>query len=626
MATPRVYDSGILYPQESAQTLTPEQIQLLGIPSSRYFYYGPGNNPIPTLAFAGVDPRQLSRDIQAWLEPTSSPTVYSQTTVESVDPGIDLINVINGTRVLSSERYRPAYIREFGGLLDETRGFALRADRKFIEQMLKYPFNPKADFIKASSLARDGFRAEIDSYLRERGVLTFTVNDIYRLPESEIFFYLTRFYGPPVEGNLEAETIKRIYRKRANNNNTVALAAAIPEHLSLYRSLTPQFDAYFNAINADPDNPDILQGLGSSSYDRLYANFFDYFRLFTRPRSLPPLTLNTIRQLRANGAGELEDFLRNYTDQEIIHLVGEGVDSARSRTVLLERAARELIETRVFILNPEEAELCNNPESFLTAESFSELSIPFLGRGSLSDGFDCYTIEELHQSFLANQSSDGTFTFADPLHRNVNFRTSDLREFLHALESRRTGTTVPQSVTRLFEQYIARSEAQDSSDYQQIRNLKAWVSQSPQNKELMREFWLAYFRMGMYMRQWRGPGNPYPILAEQTGQEVAPESATGIEISTNVSQQKEVVDRIMGEFPEQISEIIRNLRVLKRNAGRAQQEGTTIIERWNGVITGRYCIRMASGPWAFTGAYYLKQILNEEIPGFDLGSNIQSII
>lgn len=183
---PRVYDSGILYPGRSHLRLTPEQIRLFTIPSSKYFYYGPGGNPIPALAFAGADPDQLSRDIEAWLDPTSAPTVYAQKTEQTVDPGIDLVNVVNGVRVLSSDPYPLAYIREFGELLTAPRESRVQPDYRLIEQILKYPFNPEADFVRASQLAQDPIVREIDEYLREKNIGTLTLHRYLQRRSSSI--------------------------------------------------------------------------------------------------------------------------------------------------------------------------------------------------------------------------------------------------------------------------------------------------------------------------------------------------------------------------------------------------------------------------------------------------------
>jgi len=72
-----------------------------------------------------------------------------------------------------------------------------------------------------------------------------------------------------------------------------------------------------------------------------------------------------------------------------------------------------------------------------------------------------------------------------------------------------------------------------------------------------------------------------------------------------------------------------NFKLFFKNDARSEiaDRGTLLRKIWKNVILeGSYCVRMASAPWAFTGARYLKQILNEDIPGFNLENGISHIV
>jgi len=626
-----IYDSGLIFPSTQSRPASQDAVLAFYIPSSRYWYPALNGASIPYPALTS-DQEQQRRDLSAWLRPVS-PTVYAEESFPSTTPESDLFKIIEGRRVVVTLEQRDRYIRDLTQVLEELRHnpreneqFGLQPRRKLVEQIIDYPFNPAADYIRASQLANDRDTAAMQAYLDEVGVIHFKGSDIAQLDPEDVFFMLTRFYGPPVAGNLETKVNERKYLTRSRNERTRALARAIPEHIATFNILRQEFDLYFNAINDDPDNEAVWTGLGATNKERFYNDFFAYLFLLRRPDNLPPLTLNTIKQLPQGNRQRIIAFLTNYPDSEIVNLVGTRPDQEQHRPAFLNEVAQILTNNRTFLLFPTEANLCNNPESILTLEQFAESRAAFIGRGSLANGFDCYQINELFQSFDNNRADDGTITFRDPLHYEANFRVADLREFRDAVNSGREGLPSSPELTAKFDEYISQAEIQTSSDYQALRRLREWRNESPENRLLMKEYWITYFEMGMYMRQWRGPGHPYPTGSRETGHEHEIGSDIHIQIGQSVGRLKGILDDALARMPDDIAELVRNLTVMKNFEGRSETAGTTIMARYREVITrGTYCIRMASGPWAFTGAYYLKQILNEDIPGYSLDTPIAYI-
>src|SRR5690606_21388483 len=143
-----------------------------------------------------------------------------------------------------------------------------------------------------------------------------------------------------------------------------------------------------------------------------------------------------------------------YTDQDIVHLVGNSIDEENTRVEFLQSAARLLLDTRVFVMQPYEARLCNNAESVYTADLFSELAYPFIGRGSFATGFDCYTVEDLFAPWDLQRDANGDITFIDPLRPASTFRVPELTEFRNALQAGRAGIAIPQDIVRRFDDYI----------------------------------------------------------------------------------------------------------------------------------------------------------------------------
>lgn len=625
-----IFDSRIIYPISYLKPVSTDIVNTLTIPSSRYYYLSNDGHKIPYLASGASE--QVRKDVKAWQASFSS---FNKVYVISIDdastPYEDLFKITRGIMIRVSRDRKRRYFEELKGILeayanyeDVSERFEIPITGKLVKQMINHPFNPSANFITASQLAQYGTNEGINQYLKSRGIFHFTADDLNNLSINDTFFYLTRFYGPPMLGDLESKAIRRKYERNARNVESINIASRIPENIRIYSSFKNQFDAYFNAIVTDPDQEHIWTGLGANNKDRFYNSFFDYLELLGRPNSLPPLTLNTIKQLNANRKETLISFLKKYIDEDIVNLVGS-IDLNFRNDFLLE-AAERLLQTKVFILRPYEAILCNNRESAVMLDEFNELEYPFLGRGSLANGFDCYTLQELIDTFESNRTPNGIINFKDPLHYESTFRVVDLRDFTDTLRTGRGETVLPQEIIDLFDNYVQQAELQKRSDYQQILQLRQWAKEDPANAEIMLNFWTSYFHMGMYMRQWKGPGNPYPVRADETGEEAGRGTATETEIMQNVTQEKIKMNEYMDQMPDTIREIIRGLFVVKRYHGRVEPHGRTIYNLYTEVITrGVYCIRMASGPWAYTGAYYLKQIINKNIPGFNLGANVEYI-
>lgn len=630
------YDSGISYPVLYPLPVDTNIISGFHVPSSRYFYPSlDGQFAIPYIALpipgVTMDPNQLLKDVAAWKADPPGQTIYAIESVQSVDPQIDLIQIIEGKKIQVPADNLNRYLREFGRFLDDMRNypeqerFALAAGRRIIELMLNYPFNRAANFIKASQLAHAPTVQSIQSYLDRIGIIHFRADDIIGLSPGDIFFYLTRFYGPPIDGDLNSQLLERTYLRQANNESTRQLAREIARNFEKFNKFRHEFDLVFSELNRNPNSTEIERVFDTNSRQRFMLQPFSYLELLRNAGNLPLLTLNTIRQLGTTDREQIITLLRRYSDRSIIQLVGTSIQDVPSRSQLLLDAANILISTRVFLLTPFEADLCNNQESITTLNEFRQLDTAYLGRGSFTTGFDCYEIEDLINAFESHRDQNGVYTFVDPLNLSNQFRVRDLMNFREALESGRAGIASNPQLLARFDNYIEIAHLQSQSDFQQIQRLRQWVNESPQNKDIMRNLLLNYFYMGMYMRQWNGPGHPYPITQSQTGRQANATSQLGIQIAENVHRAKLIVEQYISQLPADISEIFWNLRVYLRQNNQIIEKERSIRYRWDEVMNGSYCIRMASAPWGFTGAYYLKQIVNEEIPGFDLGQNIDFV-
>jgi hypothetical protein len=628
----KIFDSGINYPISYPLNVSSDTVNTFHIPSSRYFYYTlDGRNTVPYLA-KNNDPEQTRKDVAAWSSNNYVyPTVYSLHTDDSIDPAIDFVAITEGKRVHLPDdlNARDRRIRSFVLFLSDLEdAFNFPSDRNMIEQMYSHPFNKAADFNQANGLAYTNDVRLIQKYLNERGIVTFKAEDIFNLQPIDKFFYLTRFYGPPQLGNLDTLSTSRKYIKLSSNEVTRRLATQVSVNFNLYQQFQNEFDQFFKTLNINPNYP-IEQHFGTTSAERIYANFFDYLKLLKRPQNLPVLTLNTIRQLNTTNRDQIVKFLSNYLDNQIIGLVGDidRLTNSRTRNALLKSAAQHLITNRTFILFPNEAELCNNKIS-VGGDKFSELGYVFIGKGSISTGFTCYDIlTDLFENFDANTEDDGTITFIDPSSREPrNFTADDLKGFRDAVASGRGGITSDKKLLDKFNSYIRQAEIQESSAYAGIKAFRKFIMEDPQNKNLIRDILMIFFRIGMYMRQWKGPGNPYPIESSETGETVEGTGEAQDFVKQNVERETGTFWNNFIKFPKNFQEIFWNLPAYAKRGNIIEDIGYNIRKLWNDVIQkGGYCVRLASNIWTFSGAYYLKQILNEEIVGFDLGRGVAHI-
>lgn len=633
-----LYDSQILFPLE--RTPPSDAVLTFGIPSSRYYYLSNKNVIIPYPSLS--DPQQTARDVAAWLDESELPKIYSLETVDGSEPDIDFFSVLEGRKVvlnfkddISLQRYLRGFaklFRDFQTLSsDNERHFALNTPitNTFITEFLSYPINKAADFFQAARLVVSKNINDINRYLMNIGIIHFRAENIINLPDKDMFFYLTHFYGPPIPGNLDAQLIKYKYFKRAQNEVTKDIVIQIAENLPTLNRFQREFDAFFDVLNKNSSYP-IEKNFNTSSRVRLFHDFFEYMKLLSPIPNLPTLSLNTIRQLNTINNSRLIEFLSKYSDNVIVGLVGKNIDLSGTRGEFLKSAAQILLRNRNFVLLPQEAELCRNNETIFDADKFSELNHAFIGRGNLANGLDCYDINDLFKTFENNKDSEGTYTFVDPYHQGVNFTVKDLRDFRDAISAGRV--PISRDIIDRFNFYINQYELQERSDYQNLLKLRSWVSLSKENRDLMRKLWKIYFEMGMYMRQWKGPGTPYPLLAKETGEERVVGTKEEIEISLNVTGANASFRNIFDKLPQEIQDIIWKLRIyFLDNEGNIVDKGYTLYKRYHETIElppnheNHFCIRMASGTWTVTGAYFMKQILNEDIEGFDLSTQIEYI-
>lgn len=620
-----------------------EQIAVLHIPS-RNLYLHKGEvhaslvpqdrkRPLFPIPSQEVDnERMFEADVKAWrdpvrsilepvyvdrvIDPSSGETIHELTTKMLNGAGVRFASSALRHRFIDITMDHLIYL--FG-----PDGEELNEDD--IELLLSHPVSPSADPRAAATIAITRSLPEIRDYLNRVGVTHLVPEEFFFLDHEDVFFYLTRFYGPPVYEALEIGVAIREMFRRANNRETRGMVRMIRKRYADYLRNKELFDVYFEAMKDEANHAAVLESVGTSELLRFLNSPLDYIMLIGRSRNLPPLTLVLIREMGITTEASTVDLLNNYTDDEIESLVGKIDEDSRER--FIEEAAVRLLERGFVLLTAEEAKLCSSPESVTSLEEFSEIEEVYFGYGSVATGFDCFTFNDLLLSWRANTDEDGVTHYRSPVNANQVWTSAELEQLKLTLQRGRESLfTAPDFIIDEVSEAVEKAKSQEDGTAAALRLLSAWANRDEANRALLRSVWTTMFELGMYMRQWRGPGTPYPIRAETTGREFAPGTDQELSLATNVTDAKTIYDKLISRLPEEIRTTIESLLVMRLYGDAVERRAVSIKTLYDlTLIEGRECIRMASGLFSFTAAYYLKQTLDDEIPGYDLSHRIEYI-
>jgi hypothetical protein len=603
-----------------------------GIPSCRIFYFSKHLHKIPIFPFIApvegdppqlYDPEQIRQSYAA--HSSKEETFYSlRSTSESEDGSILLTELIQGRT--NPVWHQPRFLRAIKTALQaETRQgtYSGTFSDSDITRMINYPLNPAADLARATRLASNNDPQEIDEYLNEVGIDHFTGADIRNLPVPDKLFWLTRFYGAYNNDYKRIALVQQLFRA-CTNDLSKQFVTNVRNSPNIFNN--PYVPEVVNTINKERSYKPVLDSLGITKQDRFVNSPGDYLPLYLRGTTAP-LTLTRLRTINQD---ELRQLLETYSDKEIVVILGDSDTNTRSEFIA---AAITRASTRgIFPLQFQDAQLCRNSHSTISGREFVQPGDPFIGRGSPADGFYCYDLVDLVETFKSSRDPEGFYSFDDPEEYSVgtsrNFTTNEIAEIVRILPT----MNVPPEMVGQFREFLQIARDQESTDITQIRLFRRWINQNPGNREIIKQLWLTYFYMGMYMRQWKGPGTPYPVLAGETGQEATAGSQLEGQININITQERNAFLDLVDQLPAELQELLWKLHIRKffREDTRPSVDTNTIQARYNDVFAppaGRekMCIRMASGPWAYTGAYYYKQILQEDIPNFNLTNRVEYI-
>ena len=257
-----------------------------------------------------------------------------------------------------------------------------------------------------------------------------------------------------------------------------------------------------------------------------------------------------------------------------------------------------------------------NEETFVLTK-VSDPDVLMIGYGRL-DSYRCYEMGELHLSFRLGE--DEMVHFRKPENKD-HFdldKIVDLDLLIQDLYSRLVGnpdilielhTRIEKGITD-----YRQMNTEMKKIYHQIRLLNS------STKDILKVWLQTLFDAGMYMRQWKGPGTPYPHTRREARQG---EEATRLkpERSDNISplgRKIGLLQEMIKTAPSSLIKIIEKLKAARYDLGLSRYESQDIllIPLFLEVARGNKCIREASSIFTLSAGYYFQVLFNHKIKDF----------
>jgi hypothetical protein len=335
----------------------------------------------------------------------------------------------------------------------------------------------------------------------------------------------------------------------------------------------------------------------------IYMNIQLYRDILPRYSDLQDIS--TVDLSNVSTFDELTTALSRYSDFEIIQ--GFGVHERFTNRSDLIRNLTYLLNTSGFIII-EQLNPANTVETPNGAEPVEDLKSPYIVYGTIKEYYPI-SLDDLEMGFSPN-SDTGLITFRKitsfGLSEYTDIEVNSLAEILHLY--REIASVDDIDTIDNITKYIGIGFVQRSGTAKTIEDLTAVISDDSKRAEITKQYLMKMFEAAMYMRRWKGPGNPYPQdVKSTTGSDdpipiVSTALLDAIDIGRSLPIEFLKIPMIgladgkflIGEGPEKF-----------------------FVDFVEIVRKGEYCIRMASRPILLTTYFYLTSLFREIIPGFD---------
>ena len=443
--------------------------------------------------------------------------------------------------------------------------------------------------------------------------------------DNEKFFMLTRNYYPKDFTN-KSNRYKELSVYGDDELRAIQLCHGLDIGDSSIYNTTPNalenfVAAFHNNVVANQPIQQIAEKLGMyiPVYVDPYVYFLDnvaqYKNIFERNKltQIPILSLDHPETITIEN-------MQWYTDFELMNQL-KALTAFTSRTDMFLKFIN-LINTPMFFI-PLVDRKCMNKDNKTPAEgdiissNMNDLIISY----GMYKSYSCLTAYDLVYFFdYQSEELGGRFKFTNPFARtestDTSFNIDNIKQLALLLQEYTDKPDVNAALNQIdigLRAFTALSE----SDRGRIGQFDAF---SQSTKQLMHNWLMQLFYTGMYMRQWEGPPNLYPMLAEQTNRcdNYDPQ------LHYKVGQELHLLYETENKLGEPNTQFLRTLQTVEYNEDRPQIKSENINYYIRAVADGKYCIRMGSTKFIGTAYYYLSIFFpRTTIPDFDIRHLVQ---
>jgi hypothetical protein len=448
---------------------------------------------------------------------------------------------------------------------------------------------------------------------------------------------LVRLYINDTTYNQDLKTIFFLLTGQLVN---VPVRQSLPEELSKYVSVLQKVygTSKLDKIETMPEQPieKILRQMVDKSVDKktllktagihyqlvnkpetyLENNISDYIDILNRKETPPPFDIDHPSLTTDRSFEKFVMYVQTRADGELIRDLPM-VLKYENRHQLLDLLFQATSDRGfLMILKPLPGANRNEYDTYYT--NISEIPKPYVAYGSLRHHV-FYTPEELVGAFNKETVNTGT----PDEYSYVRFRKPEAP--MTDIFSDRHVRHLRQMCTDMIDIYPQRSDefnqliSQITLGLNLIKGFKvetlinAVKQSSSEVKALVQQMLYDVFYLGMYMRNWKGPGNPYPLkVTEVRGSNVDPMNNTQKYLEL-VFKHYEAIKLLDNRVFTQLA-VIRTIEYNSSNE--ASYTGERLIPTLELVAKGEFCIKMASSVTAMTGYYYLSILFGIFVPNF----------
>lgn len=321
-------------------------------------------------------------------------------------------------------------------------------------------------------------------------------------------------------------------------------------------------------------------------------NILSYESVFTRPDTFSPRPL--VAYILMDNQ-DVKEEIKKMTDTEIFTHFNVYIPYS-SRDDLVRGIAQSIIPPlpiaeRVLFFYPCPVHPTRSiNKTTVTGNDITD-NVFFVAYGRV-DRYLTYDLMELYHSFYEDVQT-GNIIFRMPHEQTEEFHSSKIRSLLELLRCFPSSDEIVLLMERITIGLNQGTNALES-DRKVIKKVR---SLSEPMQEHINAFLTELFYTGMYMRRWKGPGHPYPMNEEMTTIDFNPQ----INVTENINKGLKILEKMDNETKGTCM----NLRTCEFRKGEIEAGAHFLEQVWQGVMSGKMCIRQYSTVFIGTAHHYL---------------------